>query len=102
MEDEMALRFGPPMPSKPTHEMMGEVLLDLDRAQEALGEFEKSLDRAPRRTLSVLGLARAAFRGGDGKIGVKALSTLREIWYRADPDLPELGELRGMLEHQDR
>jgi tetratricopeptide (TPR) repeat protein len=102
MEDEMALRFGPPMPSKPTHEMMGEVLLDLDRAQEALGEFEKSLDRAPRRTLSVLGLARAAFRGGDGKIGVKALSTLREIWYRADPDLPELDELRGMLEHQGR
>lgn len=102
MEDEMDLSYGPPLPSKPTHEMMGEVLLDLDRVQEALEEFEKSLDRAPRRTLSVLGLAQAALRARDSKVGAEALSTLRKNWHQADPDLLELDELRRAFEQQKK
>ena len=102
MEDEMPLTYGPPLPSKPAHELLGEVLLELDRGEEALAEFEKSLQRAPRRALSLLGLARAASRVGNQEIVSEAVSTIGEIWQRADPDLPELSELQGLVARNKR
>ena len=59
LEDSMNLQFGPPVPVKPSHELFGEILLDLDRPEEAEEQFELGLARAPNRSLLVSGLARA-------------------------------------------
>lgn len=59
MEGGMPLAFGPPGIIKPSHELYGEVLLGLERPEEAARMFEAALDRAPRRTASLLGLAKA-------------------------------------------
>ncbi len=59
-EDAMSFEFGPPVVVKPAHELLGETLLDLGRPEEARKQFEHSLARAPKRALSLQGLARAA------------------------------------------
>ncbi len=94
MEDAMPLEFGPPDVVKPSHELLGEILLQLGRYGEAQLEFERALELAPKRALSLLGLGRAAAAAGDGKAAARAYSTLQEIWHSADADLP------GLLEAQ--
>ena len=66
-EDENArpMEYGPPYVSKPSSELMGEMLLTLDRPGEAIAHFETSLSRNTGRTLSLLGLARAQEAAGD-------------------------------------
>src|SRR5262249_12696768 len=50
---------GPPEPIKPSFEMLGELLLDLNRLKDAAAEFERALVRMPNRRASLAGLARA-------------------------------------------
>lgn len=57
-EDSLAFEFGPPTPYKPTHELYGELLLKDGKPQEAKVQFQKALDRAPQRRLSLLGVAK--------------------------------------------
>jgi tetratricopeptide (TPR) repeat protein len=56
---------GPPDPIKPALELYGELLLEAGKAKEAVQAFEQALLRTPRRTPSLLGLARAAAAAGD-------------------------------------
>jgi tetratricopeptide (TPR) repeat protein len=49
----------------PARELLGDLLLDLGRAAEALKEYESSLARSPGRFNSLAGAARAAERAGD-------------------------------------
>jgi predicted Zn-dependent protease len=65
LELSMDAPSGPPDPMKPALELYGEVLLEAGRATEAAKAFEESLLRTPRRTPSVLGLARAAVKAGN-------------------------------------
>jgi tetratricopeptide (TPR) repeat protein len=51
--------FGPPAIRKPSYELLGEVLLDLGRKDEAAEAFRASLAFAPRRRLSLAGLEAA-------------------------------------------
>lgn len=51
--------FGPPSPEKPSSELLGELLLKENKAKQAREAFETSLQLAPRRAESLLGLARA-------------------------------------------
>ncbi|HEY8164189.1 MAG TPA: hypothetical protein VIF83_01425, partial [Gemmatimonadaceae bacterium] len=55
--DALPVDFGPPSIAKPPHELFGEILLELGRAREAQSEFRKSLELAPKRARSLLGLA---------------------------------------------
>jgi tetratricopeptide (TPR) repeat protein len=87
MEDEMPLDFGPSWPLKPAHELYGETLLKLGRADEAQKQFQQSLNRYPKRALSLLGLAQAAEQTGDLDTAREAQATLRSIWDNADPDV---------------
>jgi tetratricopeptide (TPR) repeat protein len=64
-EKTLAAPSGPPDPIKPAFELYGEMLLDAGRSKEAMAAFEQSLLRTPKRTPSVLGLARAAAAAGD-------------------------------------
>jgi tetratricopeptide (TPR) repeat protein len=92
-EDAASYEFGPPVVVKPAHELAGELLLDLGRPAEARRHFEQALARAPRRSLSLLGLARAAARSGDAAAARQAYADLARSWRQADPDLPELAEV---------
>ncbi len=92
LEDAMPVAFGPPVVVKPTHELLGEVLLSLRRPHEARAEFQRALALAPRRALSLLGLRRAATAAGDSTAARDTARDLRDVWHRADR-LPELAEL---------
>jgi len=94
LEDAMPFAFGPPVVVKPSHELFGEMLLELGRPAEAQREFEAALRLAPRRALSLLGLARAATAAGDEVTAARTYETLSEVWRRADPGIPGLSEAR--------
>ena len=59
IEEHMGPPSGPPDPLQPSHELLGEVLLQLGRPAEAREAFRAALERTPNRTWSVKGLAAA-------------------------------------------
>jgi len=78
--------FGPPSPEKPSYELLGELLLKENRNTSARAAFEASLQRAPQRTESLLGLARAESAMGDNAAAAETRRQLIAIWKNADPD----------------
>jgi hypothetical protein len=54
-----------PAPTMPAPELLGELLLELGRADEALAAYRQSLQRFPRRFNGTLGFARALAATGD-------------------------------------
>lgn len=78
-EEARPLEYGPPSVVKPSHELLGEMLLALERPAEAELQFTKALERAPRRTLSIVGLATAAEQAGDLEAAQEARQVLGEI-----------------------
>lgn len=96
IEAAMPMEYGPPMVPKPSQELMGDVLLSLDRPAEAREAYAAALERAPRRALSLLGLARAATREENRTAAVRAYTELARIWEEADPGLPAVQEARRM------
>jgi hypothetical protein len=90
----MSFDFGPPMPIKPGHELLGELLLDAGRPADAQKEFETQLKRTPGRALSLLGLFRAATASKSEVTARRAADELRRVWHRADVTLVELKEVR--------
>ncbi len=92
LEDAIPLEFGPPDVVKPTHELLGEVLLGSGQAVEAQREFTRALELAPGRARSLLGLRRAALAAGDTAAAARALAAIERAWHSADPALK--GEVR--------
>ena len=86
-----------PVTHKPTRELFGEMLLEVNRPEEAREQFELALSRVPRRALSLAGLARARAESGDHAGAQHALNDLVEMWRNADPELPLLKELERTL-----
>ena len=84
LESALPAAFGPPFVEKPSDEMLGEALLSLKRPAEAAKAFEAALARAPRRALSLLGLARAQSRAGEAEQSRRTYAELRAIWRQAD------------------
>ncbi|MGI9222735.1 MAG: hypothetical protein ACR2QS_17040 [Woeseiaceae bacterium] len=64
-ENSRPLYYGPPHVPKPSNELTGEMLLMLDRPEEAAMYFKESLSRSTGRSQSLLGLARAQDAAGD-------------------------------------
>lgn len=58
-ESELPLDFGPPTIVKPSHELLGDVLLEMGQYNEAIQAYEKQLERTPERRRSLLGKERA-------------------------------------------
>ena len=94
IEDATPAEFGPPEVVKPVHELLGEMLMTKGRAHEAMQAFERSLELAPRRSLSLLGLARAATAAGDHVAAAGAYTELASVWRHADLEVPGLAEVR--------
>ena len=66
-EEAMPLEYGPPHIDKPTHELLGELLLRAGRRADARSAFETALSRTPERKQAIAGLraAEESFRRHD-------------------------------------
>ena len=86
IEETMVPPSGPPGegvtdgPIKPSHELFGEVLLELDRPAEAAEQFAEALLRMPHRPQSLLGSARAAGKSGDAQTARAHYEELVQLW----------------------
>ena len=94
LEERLDPPNGPSYPIKPSHELYAEALLLAGRGREAQQAFETALSRSPRRSLSLLGLARAALGSGDKETASEAYAQLATSWAAADPGR-ELDEVKG-------
>jgi TolA-binding protein len=75
------------MPPKPAHELLGEILLSLGHPDLAHVQFELALLRAPKRALSLLGLARSFVQSGNQSEAREVYDELRNMWSKADPEI---------------
>ncbi len=66
MEEGLPLFFGPPFVEKPSRELLGEVMLEAGRAQEAATAFRAALERTPGRVSVVRGLELSGTVASDG------------------------------------
>ena len=55
--DKMEVFYGPPWAAKPIDELLGDLLLEAGRKDEAAAAYQKVLETSPNRRLSVAGLA---------------------------------------------
>jgi hypothetical protein len=95
--DAMAIDFGPPPIVKPPHELLGELLLKDNKPQQAAEAFQASLKRAPNRSLSLLGLARAQNATGDKAAAEATYKQLLANWKTADPGNEDVTEARNYI-----
>jgi predicted Zn-dependent protease len=94
-EDALPFEFGPPEIEKPSHELLGEVLLATGQASEARHEFELALKRTPGRSLTLLDLAHACRAAGDNAAATAAYRLLATNWRNADSTIAALREVRA-------
>jgi tetratricopeptide (TPR) repeat protein len=85
-ENSRPMEYGPPYVSKPSSELIGEMLLTLGKPDEAIAHFETALQRNTGRTLSLLGLARAQEATGHPK-AQETWHTLENNWKADMADL---------------
>ncbi len=95
--DGLAFDFGPPVPVKPPHELLGEQLLAQGDAHGAESAFRNALKTAPRRALSLLGLARAQAAAGASAAAAGSYRELLAVWHDADADVAGLAEARSYV-----
>ena len=77
------------------HELLGDALLAAGKPKDALAQFELDLHERPNRALALLGAARAAKAAGYPHAARAHYAALAELWKDADPDLPELAEVKA-------
>jgi hypothetical protein len=97
MEDAIDDLSQPPYPVIPANELLGNLLLELNRSAEAATYFRKALKRTPNRPKVIFGLARAAQALGDEQTAAKRYEEFLTLWKTADPDLPELRQAKEFL-----
>ncbi|HSM36430.1 MAG TPA: hypothetical protein VK837_08555 [Longimicrobiales bacterium] len=78
-EAALPVDFGPPLAFKPPRELEGEILLRLDRPEEALEAFTLALARTPNRAATLRGYALAADESGRTAEAAWARATLQEV-----------------------
>lgn len=88
-----------PGPITPARELLGEMLLELNRPAEALKAFEATLAKEPNRFRGVFGAAESAARAGQPKTAGDYAAKLLEICERADrPGRSELQRARTLAQ----
>lgn len=82
---------------QPARELLGDLLMEVDRPGEALEAYEASLEVWPRRYRSLLGAARAADRSGDAEAARGYYEELAELAADAHPDREGATEARRRI-----
>ena len=59
MESSLPVSFGPPTIVKPSYELLGDILMESGKMQQAMEAYAKQLERTPKRRRSLLGKERA-------------------------------------------
>jgi tetratricopeptide (TPR) repeat protein len=96
-ERQLPAPLGLPAPIKPAPELLGEVLIEIGRPADAIAPFEAVLARNANRSLSVIGLARAAAAAGQTDASRRRYTELLASFDAADADLPAMLEARAAL-----
>jgi hypothetical protein len=81
----------------PMHELLGEMLLEVDEPAAALQAFEASQRAAPNRYRTFAGAAKAAERSGDREAARRWHARLLELTAEADGERPEMVAARQFL-----
>jgi len=81
----------------PARELLGDMLLELNRPAQAIVEFEATLHAAPNRFNALSGAARAAKQSGDNATAKAYYAKLLSMCGHADGDRPELQDARSVL-----
>jgi tetratricopeptide (TPR) repeat protein len=81
-ESASPMEFGPPSLDKPANELLGEVLLEQGRAQEACKAFEAAQVLAPGRGQSLIGLSKCARQLGNSEVADNADARLAKVRLR--------------------
>src|SRR5690606_12311976 len=80
IEESMRPPNGAADPVKPSHELLGEVLLRADKPAEAARAFDACLLRMPNRARSLYGSAMAHAAAGDRETSSARWNTLQSFW----------------------
>ncbi len=82
----------------PARELLGDMLLKLERPEEALPEYAAALERSPNRFNSLYGAGRSAELAGNEKEAVAYYLKLLEVADQADTERPRLRHARRVLD----
>ncbi|WPP52835.1 tetratricopeptide repeat protein [Catalinimonas niigatensis] len=103
LEESMNPPTGPPDVVKPIHELYGEVLLEMGEAEQAMEAFGIALERTPRRSASLMGMARAAELLDERPTAFQYYQQFLKSWKNADPNQAEIPEAEQYLSlHPDQ
>jgi hypothetical protein len=80
LEETMRAPNGAADPIKPSHELLGEVLLQAGKAKEAADAFEASLTRMPNRARSLMGAIKAHSAAGNKTRAAERQALLNSFW----------------------
>jgi tetratricopeptide (TPR) repeat protein len=97
IEDSIDDLSQPPYPVIPARELLGTLLIELNRPADAREQFLETLKRTPGRPKAIYGLAQAAQATGDNAAARERYQEFLKIWKDADPDRPEVATARQFL-----
>jgi tetratricopeptide (TPR) repeat protein len=97
VEDSIDDLSQPPYPVIPARELLGTLLLELNRPADAQEQFLETLKRTPGRPKAIYGLAQAARATGDNATARQRYQEFLRIWKDADPDRPEIAAAKQFL-----
>jgi tetratricopeptide (TPR) repeat protein len=87
-----------PGPLLPARELLGDLLMELDRPADALREYEATLTQERNRARAIFGAARAAEAAGEREAANRHYRALLELLEDADEDRPDLQAARNRVE----
>jgi tetratricopeptide (TPR) repeat protein len=80
IEESMRPPNGAADPVKPSHELLGEVLLQAGKPAEAAAAFDTTLLRTPNRARALMGAAKAYAAAGNRELAAQRIATLNSFW----------------------
>jgi tetratricopeptide (TPR) repeat protein len=80
IEESMRPPNGAANPVKPSHELLGEVLLRAGKPADAAAMFDTTLLRTPNRTRALYGAATAYAAAGKRELAAERWATLQSFW----------------------
>ena len=100
-ESSLPFEFGPPPTVKPPQELVGDMLLRLEKPRDAVTAYRESLVRTPNRAHSLLGLTRAALQAGSPDLAKRHGQALEQLWRHAPTLFEPREQLRTLLDPAD-